>query len=106
MFGIGKKNVDKTAWANVLFEKVNKDPEEIPEKFYRDITAGTLSQCRRIIMDSVGIIASTKNADTRDGRIELCRKQMARMKSLEQFCDKELLKMIKECEKAMRSVGL
>ena len=96
--------MDKKAWASVVFEKCPSNPEKIPESFLREVTGQLLFQHHRIIMESVSIIKSTKYADTRKGRIDLCRFHYKEMQKLKPFCDCNQKQMVAEAERAMRGI--
>ena len=106
MFGFGKKKVDKAVWAIAVYGKPVKHPEKESEEQLKVLTTGMLMQHHRIIMDSVRLVHTTKNLDTKQGRIDLCRKHYQEMQKFKPFCDKEQLAMIKNAEDAMKGVGL
>lgn len=106
MFRFGKKIVDKAAWAAAVFEQPVKNPEKLTEKELHAMTDMMLYQHARIIMESVEIIRNTRNADTRLGRIDLCKKHYAQMKLLEPFSDEKQLSLINDCEQALARIGL
>jgi len=68
----------------------------VSEEELSGITTGMLMQHLRIIRESVSIINKTNNSDTRQGRIELCRKHLQNAKDLEAFCDKEQLAIVNQ----------
>lgn len=102
MFGFGKKKVDKGAWAEAIYGKKLKHPEKESEEQFFAITTGMLMQSQRIIMDSVRFFKSTKNADTRQGRVDLCHRHYQDMLKLKPFCNKEQLEIIRNAENAMK----
>ena len=104
MFGFGKKKVDKGAWAEAVYGQKLKHPEKETEERLSALTTGMLMQHHRIIMDSVRIIHTTRNTDTKQGRIDLCHKHFQEMQKLKPFCNKEQLAMIKSAEEAMRGI--
>ncbi|ENZ13224.1 hypothetical protein [Enterocloster clostridioformis] len=106
MFGFGKKKVDKVGWAAVVFSEPPKNPEKLSEEQLSALTTGLLMQHARIINDSVRLVQTTKNPETRQGRSEFCHKHHAEMMKLKPFCDKEQLTMIQDAEEAMRGVKL
>ena len=57
-------------------------------------------------MESVNIIQTTRYDYTRQGRIELCQKNLGKMKQLEPFCDDEQKVIIMQAEEAMRLAGV
>ena len=61
-------------------------------------------QHHRIIIDSVRIIHTTKNAETRQGRVELCQRHYGDMLKFKPFCNKEQLAMIQNAEEAIRGI--
>ena len=72
MFGFRKQKVDKSAWSEVVYGQKLKNPEKESEEQLSALTTGLLMQHHSIIIDSVRIIHMTKNAETRQGRVELC----------------------------------
>ena len=75
-----------------------KNPERESEEQLSALTTGLLMQHHRIIIDSVRIIHTTKNAETRQGRVELCQRHYGDMLKLKPFCNKEQLAMIQNAE--------
>lgn len=106
MFNLFKKKVDKGAWAEAIYGKKLKHPEKESVEQLSAITTGMLQQYGRIISESVSLIKSTKNKDTRHGRIELCRKNYGKVQALEPFCNDEQKVMIMQIEEMLRGVGL
>ena len=102
MFGFGKK-LDKGAWAEAIYGKKLKDPSQVSEAELSAMTDGMLMQHQRIIMDSLQIIKNTKNADTKQGRIDLCRKHLDQMEELKPFANSKQLALIKECEDKVKT---
>ena len=96
IFGFHKLKKDKRAWALALYGKRLRNPEMVSEEELSVITTGMLMQHLRIIRESVSIINKTNNSDTRQGRIELCRKHLQNAKDLEAFCDKEQLAIVNQ----------
>lgn len=106
MFGFGKKKIDKGAWAEAIYGKKLKNPEKESEEQLSVLTTGMLMQHHRIILDSVRLVHTTENSDTRAGRAELCRKHYQEMLRLKPFCNKEQLDIIRNAEDAMKGVKL
>ena len=106
MFGFGKKKIDKGAWAEAIYGKKLKNPEKESEEQLSALTTGLLMQHHRIILDSVRLVHTTKNPDTRAGRAELCHKHYQEMLKLKPFCNKEQLDIIRNAEDAMKGVKL
>ena len=104
MFGFGKKKINKAAWAEAVYGQKLKHPEKESEEQLSALTTGLLMQHHRIIMDSVRIVRTTKNPDTRQGRVELCHKHYQDMLKLKPFCNKEQLAMIQNAEDAMKGI--
>lgn len=104
MFGFGKKRIDKGAWAEAIFGKKLKNPNQVSEQELSTYTTGMLEQYLRIILESVSIVQTTRNSDTRQGRINLCYMNLERMMKLEQFCNTEQKAMILQAEDAMRGI--
>ena len=104
MFGFGKKKINKAAWAEAVYGQKLKHPEKESEEQLSALTTGLLMQHHRIIMDSVRIVRTTKNPDTRQGRVELCHKHYQDMLKLKPFYNKEQLAMIQNAEDAMKGI--
>ena len=74
MFGRKKKhNIVK--WAEAIYEKPLLHPERESEEQLAALTEMLILQDIRIINDSVSIIHNTRNADTKQGRIDLAQKR-------------------------------
>ena len=56
MFGLGKKKIDKAAWAEAVYGQKLKHPEKESEDQLSALTTGLLMQHHRIIMDSVFVL--------------------------------------------------
>ena len=106
MFGFGKKKSDKAALAEAVYGQKLKHPEKESEEQLSALTTGLLIQHHRIILDSVRLVHTTKNVDTREGRIDLCRKHYQEMLELKPFCNKEQMNIIHNAEDAMKGVKL
>ena len=106
LFGFGKKKIDKAAWAEAIYGKPLKHPENESEELLSSMTTGLLMQDNRIIMDSIRIVRTTKNADTRKSRIDLCKRNYQEMAKLKPFCNKEQLAIITRAEEALKSIEL
>lgn len=106
MFGFGKKKIDKAAWAALVFSEPPKHPEKLSEEQLSTLTTGLLIQHHRIILDSVRLVASTKNPETKQSRTEFSYKHYQEMVMFKPFCNKEQLAMIRNAEDAMKAVGL
>ncbi|SFE03513.1 hypothetical protein SAMN02910327_00169 [Peptostreptococcaceae bacterium pGA-8] len=104
MFGFRKKKIDKAAWAEAIYGQRLKHPKKESEEQLSALTTGMLMQHHRIIMDSVRIVRTTKNPDTRQGRVELCHRHYQDMLKLKPFCNKEQLAMIQNAEDAMKGI--
>lgn len=106
LFGLFKKKVDKGAWIEALYGKKAKNPNAISEKELSAYTTWMLQQYQRHISESVSIIKSTKNEDTRQGRIEFAMKRYGESKALEPFCNYEQKVTIMQMEEMLRGIGL
>lgn len=104
MVGFGKKKIDKAAWAEAVYGQKLKLPEKESEEQISVLITGLLIQHHRIIPDSVRLVHTTKNADTRAGRVELCHKHYQEMLKLKPFCNKEQLNIIRNAEDALKGV--
>ena len=107
MFGFGKKKkINKAAWAASVFSEPPKNPEKLSEEQLSALTTGILMQHARIINDSVKLVRTTKNPDTRHGRTELSLKHYDGMLGLKPFCNKKQLAIIQAAEQVMRDVRI
>ena len=105
-FGFGKKKIYKAAWGEAVYGQKLKHLEKESEDQLSALTTELLMQHYRIIMDSVRLVHTTKNADTRAGRVELCHKHYQEMLKLKPFCNKEQLNIIRNAEDALKGVKL
>ena len=64
MFGFFKKKKDKAEWAATVFSQPPKNPEKLPEAQLIDATGMMISQHKRIILESAGIVKTTRNKNT------------------------------------------
>ncbi len=103
MFG-WKKKVDKAAWAEAVYQKKIAHPENESEDKLTKLTTFMLEQHHRIIEESAQIVRTTKYADTRRGRIDLCHQHYEEMLKLKPFCNREQLDMIRDAENAMKGI--
>ena len=104
MFG-RKKKADKSEWASLVFAPpYPRNPESIPTQKLQEATGYLLEQLRKIILESVEIIRRTKNEETRQGRMALCEKHIARMRKIKPYATAEQLAMIHECENAVNAI--
>ena len=93
------KKTDKAVWASLVLARPVSHKEQIPTEKLSAATDCLLTQWREIIMESVSIIERTNNADTRQRRIDLCRRHLKRMNELKPFADRRQLALIRECER-------
>ena len=105
MFG-RKKKIDKAAWAEAIYQKKIAHPEKEPEEKLVQLTTFMVEQHHRIIRESLQIVLTTKYAETRQGRVDLCHKHYAEMMKLKPFCNREQLAMITAAEQAMKQASL
>ena len=103
MFG-WKKKVDKAAWAEAVYQKKIAQPENESEDKLTKLTTFMLEQHHRIIVESAQIVRTTKYADTRSGRIDLCHQHYEEMLKLKPYCNREQLDMIRDAENAMKGI--
>lgn len=103
MFG-WKKKVDKAAWAEAIYQKKIAHPENESDEKLSKLTTFMLEQHYRIIMESVQIARTTKYADTKQSRADLCNKHYHEMLKLKPFCNREQLALIREAEKAIKTI--
>lgn len=103
MFG-WKKKVDKAAWAEAIYQKKIAHPEYESDEKLSKLTSFMLEQHYRIIMESVQIARTTKYADTKQSRADLYNKHYHEMLKLKPFCNREQLALIREAEKAIKTI--
>lgn len=101
MFG-WKKKVDKAAWAEAIYQKRIAHPEYESDEKLTKLTSFMLEQHHRILMESVQIARTTKYADTKQSRADLCQKHYHEMLKLKPFCNREQLTLIQEAEEAIK----
>ena len=104
MFGFFKKKKDKAEWAATVFSQPPKDPENIPEEQLIAATGMMIAQHKRIILESAGIVKTTRNKNTRTERLELCKSHYQELLKLERFADQKQKEMIKECASVMTAL--
>ena len=104
MFGFFRKKKDKAEWAAMVFSQPPKDPENIPEKQLIAATGMMIAQHKRIILESAGIVKTTRNQNTRTERLELCKSHYQKLLKLERFADQKQKEMIKECASVMTAL--
>ena len=105
MFGFGKKKVNMK-WAELVFASPIEHPERITEDRLRQATERQVVRRCEIITESIDIIQKTKYEDTRQGRVDLCRKHIEYLVELKPYADKKQLAMIRDCEKALSKIGV
>jgi len=103
MFGWRKK-VDKAAWTEAIYQKKIAHPECESDEKLSKLTSFMLEQHHRIVMESVQIARTTKYADTKKSRTDLCNKHYHEMLKLKPFCNREQLALIQEAEKAIKTI--
>lgn len=94
------RRIFKTRWAELVLAPPVRHPENVSVGKLQAATDHLLPQLRDVIMESCHIIRRTRNEDTRQGRIDLCRRHLARLDRLKPFADKRQRAMIRECEAA------
>ena len=104
MFGLGKKKVDKKTWAALVLGQSVSNPDALTVEKLSAATDHLLPQLCSIVLESVQIIERTKNPDTRQGRIDLCRRHLERMDKIKPFANVTQLAIIHEAERAFSSV--
>lgn len=105
MFGFEKKKVNMK-WAELVLAQPIQHPERITEELLHKATERQVARRSEIIMESIEIIRKTKNEDTRQGRINLCKKHYDYFQQLLPYVDKSQKSLICQCEKAMMQVGI
>ena len=103
MFGFKKKK-DKKAWAAAVFNTAPQNPDAIPEEQLRILTGNMIAQHHRIINDSVRLVQTSKNPETREHRRMLCEEHFMEILRLEPFADAGQLMMIQECRNFMQTI--
>ena len=98
------RRIFKTRWARLVLAAPMKHPEKISAAQLQTATEHLLPQLRDIIIESCHIIRRTRNEDTRQSRIDLCRRHLARMEEIKPFADKKQRAVIRECESAFSAV--
>ena len=94
----------KAKWAELVLAPPVRRPEKISVGKLQAATDHLLPQLRDIVIESCAIIRRTRNEDTRQGRIDLCRRHLARMEQIKPFADKKQRAVIRECESAFSAV--
>ena len=98
------RRIFKTRWAALVLAAPVRHPEKVSVGKLQTATDHLLPQLRDIIIESCHIIRRTRNEDTRQGRIDLCRRHLARMEQIKPFADKRQRAIIRECESAFSAV--
>ena len=104
MLTLLNRRLFKAKWAELVLAAPMKHPEKISAAKLQAATDHLLPQLRDVIMESCHIIRRTRNEDTRQGRIDLCRRHLARMEQIKPFADKKQRAVIRECESAFSEV--
>lgn len=105
MFGFGKKKRNMK-WAELVFAPPIEHPELITESRLQQATERQVVRRSEIIMESIDIIRKTKYEDTRQGRVDICRKHIQYLVQLKPYADTKQLAMIRECEKVLMNIGV
>ena len=94
----GRKNA--AAWtATVITGNQNA---KVDVRVLEQITEQLITNDCRVIEESLGIIASTSNPDTRASRERLVQDRLSHLRTLVPYADKKQAKDIKEVEKKCR----
>lgn len=104
MFRLFAKGKDKAEWDDQVFSRAPSHPEEIPEEQLHAATGIMIAQHKRIILESAGIVKTTRNKNTRTERLELCKSHYQELLKLERFADQKQKEMIKECASVMTAL--
>lgn len=95
-------------WAEAVYEKPPLHPEKETEARLAALTEMLILQDIRIISDSIRIIQTTRNEETRNGRIALAKKRYSHLLTLKPYArpvaDKDLLAKIRETDMAMKTI--
>lgn len=94
------RRIFKTRWAELVLAPPVRRPEKISVGKLQAATDHLLPQLRDIVIESCAIIRRTRSEETRQSRIDLCRRHLARLEQLKPFADKRQRAMIRECEAA------
>ena len=105
-FLFGEEKTDKAAWAAAVFESPPKHPEKIDVALLERLTEMDVFQDLRIINESLDIIQKTRNADTKQSRIELTLERYKHLKTLLPYVDDESKSKIMTARNRMKSLGL
>ena len=101
-----KTNIEQ--WAEVVYGKPLAHPEKETEERLAALTEMLILQDMRIISDSIRLIHTTRNEETRSGRIALAKEKYRHLLTLKPYArpvaDKNLLRKIKETEAAMKTI--
>ena len=104
MIGFFREKKDKAVWAAMVFSQPARHPEKIPEEQLIAATGMMIAQHKRIILESAGIVKTTRNQNTRTERLELCKSHYQELLKLERFADQKQKEMIKECASVMTAL--
>lgn len=104
MFRLFSKGKEKAVWAALVFSKAPSHPEDISEEQLRAATGIMIAQHNRIILESAGIVRTTRNQSTRTERLELCKAHYQELMKLERFADREQKHMIADCKAAVKGL--
>ena len=108
MFIIRKKKADITKWAEAVYGRPLLHPELESEDRLAALTEMMILQDIRIIHDSVRLVKTSKNKETRDSRSLLAHQRYAHMEKLKPYArpvaDKNLMELIRSTDKAMKYI--
>ena len=93
-------------WAALVFASPIEHPVRITDDRLRRATERQVVRRCEIITESIDIIQKTKYEDTRQRRVDLCRKHIDYLVQLKPYAEKKQLAMIRDCEKALSKIGV
>ncbi len=89
----GNARNDKKTWASVVMPETDRKLD-IPVQVLEHATNSYIQQHLRILNESIGIVLSTKNADTRKSRFDLCVMHYGALIKVKKYADKQQKKEI------------
>ena len=86
LFGNSRKNIEK--WASIVMPEA-KARAEIDEKLLEEATALYMSQHSRILYDSIRLVMTSKNKETRKSRYQLAETHIGALLRVKKYGDRE-----------------
>ena len=94
----GRKNIE--AWTAAVIS--GNPTARVDARVLEQITEQQITNDCRVIEESLGIIASTRNPDTRASRERLVQDRLVHLRTLIPYADKKQAKKIQEAERKCR----